>query len=142
MILKTVESCRVDMLIEKANSASFEVVVFGLVILHHQLELLALLVIFELLFGIDILVFKSEVLILEIFKDLYTCLKIDWCLVIAIANNTFAGIFEPCVVARHPVILNEFTWSLVESILVVLGVVVVKRVDVVASATRHASHYR
>lgn len=125
VVLQTVEGSRIDVLVEKADRASFEVVVLGLVILHHKLELLAFLVIFELLFGINILILEGEVLILEIFKNFDTGFKVDWGLIVAIANNSFAVFFKPSIIFGHPVVLDELTRSLVQWVLVIFGVVIV-----------------
>ena len=47
---------------------------------------------------------------------------------------------EQVVVGGHPVVLDELSWSPVESIHIVLGVVIVKLVIVYADATWHAAN--
>lgn len=74
MVLKTIKRGRVEFLLEKIDGLSLHKVVLRLLTLHHKLELLALLVIFELLFRINFSIVNIKLLVLEIFLDFETCL--------------------------------------------------------------------
>ena len=78
------------------------------------MPLLALLVVLELLLGINVLVIDVESLVLEVLLDLEGCFEIDWRLRVAVANDSLASLVEPTVVCGHPVVLGEFARSLVE----------------------------
>lgn len=139
MVLQTVESGRVDVLIEEADGLSLHEVVLRFLVVHDKLKLLTLLIVLQLLLSIDILVIELKFLVLEVFLDGDICFQVDWSLCAAIAYNTSTFVGEPVIIGGHPVVFGEFTWSLIQGITVVFGVVIVKFMYVIMGTARHAT---
>lgn len=140
MVLESLELGTCAPLVKKMDGLRKQVVVIGLLILHHELELLTLLVVLELLDRVDISILELECLILEVFKNGTCSLKIDRCLLYSIADNSLLFLLEKEVIGSEPIVLSELTWSLVESIQIVLGVIIIVIMLVLVGATRHTTN--
>ena len=101
------------MFVEEANGLCRHTVLIGFFALHNKLKLLAFLVVLELFLRINILVLDVKRLVFEILHDLDVCLEIDRSLSIAVTNNTSALLVEPLVICCHPIVLSEFSWTLI-----------------------------
>lgn len=128
VILESVEVAAFNVLLEQANcGCSHEVVHWRVWAVQKNLNLLATLVEFYLVFWINLVVLEVKVVVFEILLDWHVGIEVDWSLQIAIADNItlFVIICKQISVGSHPVVLCEFTWSLVQGIQVILGVVIV-----------------
>lgn len=76
-------------------------------------------------FGINIGVLELEGVVLKVFQDRNTRLKVDRCLLDAIADDTLLLLLQQVVVGSEPVVLSKLTWPLIESIHVVFAVIVI-----------------
>jgi len=141
MVLKTVESRRVDVLIEEANGLSLHEVVLRFLVVHDKLKLLTLLIVLQLLLSIDILVIELKFLVLEVFLDGDICFQVDWSLCAAIAYNTSTFVGEPVIIGGHPVVFGEFTWPLIQGISEIFGEVVIEFVHMIMGAAWHTTNH-
>lgn len=140
MVLETLELSGVTILVEQTDRRGSQDVVVGLFILHHELILLTFLVELELFLWIDIGVLERKILVLESVRDRNCSVKIDWCLQDSIAYNTLLLLLEQMVIGGEPVVLSKFTRSLIESIFMAFGIIVVESMSMLVSAARHTTH--
>lgn len=102
--------------------------------------MLSLLIKLNLSPSINIRILKLEIVVLELLRDWHVRIKINWGLKDTIANNALLLLLEEVIVGGHPVVLNEFTWALVEGIEVVSAIIIVILVLVWVLAAWHATN--
>lgn len=125
MVLEALQLGARAVLVEQPNGIGEEIIVIWCLVFHHKLVLAAFLVVFQLFFGINFGVLELEGGVLKGFQDGNTCLKVDWCLLDAVADDALLLLLQQVVVGSEPVVLSKLTWPLIESVHVVFAVVVV-----------------
>lgn len=140
MILQTLQFGTITTLIEQTDGLRHHEIVIWSFVLHYHLILLALLVELELLFWVEIGISEHEVLILESLVDRQLCVKVDRCLLYAIANSTFFLLLDQIVVSSEPIVLSKLSWPLIKSIHIVLTIVIVKVMLMLMGTPRHTSN--
>lgn len=141
MVLKTLEFGTIATLIKQADCWCVQEVVIQWMVLHDELILLTFFVELKLLLRINISVSEFENTVFKGFEDRNTGFEVDGCLLNAITNDAFFLLFNQIIVGSEPVILSKLTWSLVESICIVLAKIIIEVVLVLVRATWHTAYH-
>jgi len=167
MRLQAKKSAFFDMAIEKTNRCSLHIVVpWSFIISQNNLELFTCLLEFALSFWINVLILKLELFILEVLMNFHISPEVNWSLKITELTNSllissflskdgpqvdhcflkevgtrllFLNLLQS-IVDNLPVDFFVLSWSLIDRVTVVPGVVVVKGVSVILFATWHTSN--
>jgi len=143
MVLETVEVTGFNLWFEQIDCrCSHEIVHWRFWTLQNNLDLLTLLIELNLLSWINCIVLEVEDRVLER-RDWRTCVEVNWSLQDTIMHNPCLGFIKQIEVGCHPIVLDELTRSLVQSVQEVFRVIVVKiALDMIMGASRHATYKR